>query len=103
MFVIGFGDMTTLTADEVVLLIFMMLFGTKYGRGFLVYIIFFASWHPTLTSVGFIIMRCIIADMTAAEVDIDEVRHKYLEDMKCLMIIMKRENVHSKLIRWGFF
>jgi hypothetical protein len=48
-------------------------------------------------------MRCIIADMTAAEVDIDEVRHKYLEDMKCLMIIMKRENVHSKLIRWGFF
>jgi len=48
--------------------------------------------------IGFIFMRCVIADITAAEVDSDEIRSRYVDQMKCLLKIMVRENVKKKLI-----
>jgi len=40
-----------------------------------------------------------MCSVTAAEVDIDEVRHKYIEEMKCLFLVMAREKVHPKTVR----
>ncbi|CAG7786966.1 unnamed protein product [Allacma fusca] len=73
MLVIGFGDMITLREEEIYLLCFMMIF-------------------------GFIFLRCIISDMTAAAVDSDEIRAGFLEQMKCLRTVLERENVHSKMV-----
>ncbi|ODN03013.1 Cyclic nucleotide-gated olfactory channel [Orchesella cincta] len=70
--VIGFGDMITLKESEVFLLIFMSVF-------------------------GFVFMRCVIADMTAAEVDSDEIRSRYTDAMKTLIRVMHREKLSRKL------
>ncbi|CAL8137954.1 unnamed protein product [Orchesella dallaii] len=70
--VIGFGDMITLKESEVLLLIFMSVF-------------------------GFVFMRCVIADMTAAEVDSDEIRSRYTDAMKTLIRVMRREKLSRKL------
>jgi len=42
-------------------------------------------------------MRCVIADITAAEVDSDEIRSTYLEQMSTIELVMKRENVSKVL------
>ncbi|CAL8148468.1 unnamed protein product [Orchesella dallaii] len=70
--VIGFGDMITLEKSDIVLLVFMCVF-------------------------GFIFMRCVIADMTAAEVDSDEARANFVENMIVLDLVMKREKVPSRV------
>lgn len=46
---------------------------------------------------GFVFMRCVIADMTAAEVDSDETRARYTDSMKTLIGIMKKEQISKKL------
>lgn len=46
---------------------------------------------------GFVFMRCVIADMTAAEVDSDEVRFRYTDEMHTLMHILDKEKVSGKL------
>ena len=48
---------------------------------------------------GFLFLRVIISDMTAAAVDSDEVRAMYSERMKCLQTVMYREGVNAKLVR----
>jgi hypothetical protein len=71
--VVGFGDMQTLRVPEMYLLIFMSVF-------------------------GFIFMRCIVADLTAAQVDSDEIRTHYIDQMKRLTKIMRREKVSEQII-----
>lgn len=44
-------------------------------------------------------MRCIVADITAAEVDSDEVRSNYIDQMHRLKKILNRENVSQTIIR----
>lgn len=42
-------------------------------------------------------MRCIVGDMTAAEVDSDATRASFVENMTVLNLVMKREKVPEKL------
>jgi hypothetical protein len=44
-------------------------------------------------------MRCVIADITAAEVDSDEIRSNYLEQIKTLTLVMRRERVPKRLTK----
>ena len=77
-FAIGFGDLITLRRSELLLVIMMMVF-------------------------GFMVDVCILANITAAEVDIDENRAKYLQSMECLDYILYKEKVNKSLRRWEPF
>lgn len=46
---------------------------------------------------GFVFMRCVIADMTAAEVDSDEIRARYTETLKTLIKILQKEKISRRL------
>ena len=48
---------------------------------------------------GFMVDVCILANITAAEVDIDENRAKYLQSMECLDYILYKEKVNKSLRR----
>jgi len=42
----------------------------------------------------------VIADLTAAEVDSDEIRHRFTEQLRTIELIMTRERVSGQLIRY---
>ena len=99
--VIGFGDMITLKADEIYLLIMMMFVG-KPCRSFpTLALTLCTSFGMTLVKFqGFLFLRVIISDMTAAAVDSDEIRAMFSERMKCLQTVLHREGVNAKLVRY---
>lgn len=70
--VLFYVDFSTLNPAELMLLILMSVF-------------------------GFVFMRCVIADMTAAEVDSDEIRARYTETLKTLIKILQKEKISRRL------
>ncbi|CAG7728316.1 unnamed protein product [Allacma fusca] len=75
-FIVGYGDMAShhLNESEIYMSLALMIF-------------------------GFIVMRVIISDITAAAVDSDEIRASFAEQIECLKTVLSREKVHPKLIR----
>lgn len=57
--------------------------------------------HNKLTYLsGFVFVRCVLADMTSAEVDSDEIRARYTDAMKTLIRVMEREKLSRKLVSY---
>jgi hypothetical protein len=111
-FAVGYGDLVELVEEELIFNLLISLFGTLIllyviGKHWMAASISTLLVHVRLSlfrlfkihpisKLGFLLPP---ADITAAQVDSDEIRGSFTEKRKCLVHIFRRERLHSSWIK----